>query len=277
MRKVYCCGDSFAAGTELLDYRLPSWPGYKTTGTLYVTREDKNWSSARHREGVVYFGSDAQYRDAQKEASWCGELSRLDNNITVINGSRDGISIAGIANRTLADLLSIYAGGDTVDTVFIQLTSASRLEIYNSTMATTHFMSERTFGWIDTYTIPSEYTLAKATVQHYRARENSIKYLYNMCMIKNAVKGITGKYPVFLASYSDFIKGVIDPILAIPELASNNIINELLVNSGIQNIPADDIMETIHLRNNCRYTPISHFEGKTHQLYAAHIYEEYLR
>lgn len=275
--KIYCCGDSFTAGTELLDYCLPSWPGYKTSGTLNVSQVEKVWSEKRHKEGAEYFGNIDNYRSAQKSASWCGELSKINPKLLVINGSRDGISIVGIANRTLVDLLSIYSAGDSVDQVFIQLTSATRLEIYNSDLPDSHFMSERTFGWIDTYTTDSEYAIGKATVKHYRDEHNSIKYLYNMCMIKNAVKGITGKYPIFLCSYKNFIERVVDPIVTSNELMSNNIITELLVNSGIREIHEDDIMETIHVSNNCLYTPVSHFERTTHKLYAKHIYEKYLK
>lgn len=277
MRKIYCCGDSFTAGTELLDYYLPGWPGYKTTGTPVLNAADKIWSAKRHDEGVKYFRGVEHYRNAQKSVAWCNELTKLNSKLFVVNGSRDGISIVGIANRTLSDLLSIYSSGHSVDTVFIQLTSAARLEIYNSESPSAYFMNERAFGWIDTYTTKSEYNLGKATVQHYQDRENSIKYLYNMCMIKNAVKGITGNYPIFLSSYKNFVTRVIDPIIGSPELMSNNIIKGLLNNSGIQNITDDDIMETIHVTNNCLYTPMSHFERKTHQLYANHIYEKYLK
>lgn len=275
--KIYCCGDSFTDGTELVDHLLPGYPGLKATNNLLVNKDEKIWSATRFKEGRKYFGTEEKYRQTQKDAAWPGRLLKLDNRLSVINGSRDGISIVGIANRTLIDLMSIYNRSDSVDVVFIQLTSPTRLEIYNQKHPDKYFMNERTFGWIDTFETKVEQHLGVATVKHYSVVENSIKYLYNMCMIKNAVKGITGTYPVFLGSYAEFIRNVVDPLIHRSELINNDTINCLLSNSGILNIPDDDIMSTIHEKNQFLYTPISHFEQRTHDLYANHIYNKYIK
>lgn len=274
---IYCCGDSFTDGTELVDHLLPGYPGLKSTNNLIVNKGEKAWSASRFKEGSKYFGSEEQYRAEQRKMAWPGRLSEIDKNLSVINGSRDGISIVGIANRTLADLMALYNCGKTVDIVFIQLTSPTRLEIYNQRCVDTYFMNERTYGWIDTFETTKEQKLGIATVNHYGVVENSIKYLYNMCMIKNAVKGITGKYPIFLGSYKEFIQNVINPLIYRPEISSNKLIATLLENSGIKDIPLEDIMGTIHLENKFLYTPISHFEQRTHDLYANHIYKKYIK
>jgi hypothetical protein len=51
----------------------------------------------------------------------------------------------------------------------------------------------------------------------------------------------------------------------------------MLDNSGILDIPEENIMETTQMKNNFLFTPVKHYELKCHEEYARVIYNRYLK
>lgn len=270
---IYCNGDSFTAGEELLDHMFPGWPGYRPTGSILVKDADHQWGAVRSKKGWIAYGSIEYYLERQKEQSWAGQLSKINNGISVINGALGGSSIIGIANRTIADLTKYQ--DRKFDFVFIQLTSPNRIGFYNSTLPETYFMKERPIGHVDKF-LPLEQEIAKKYILCYSDKEFSIQYLYTVVGLKHAIFGLTGQYPIFLSSHKIWKDYIINPLLKDEKLSNDKTIQVLIKDSGILDIPDDDIMEDIQIKNNFLHTPGLHFEPKCHEEFAKIIHSKYL-
>jgi hypothetical protein len=273
---IYVNGDSYTAGSELTDWVLPGFPGYNSVGSPIVkevTKEAKEWHAHRYEVAIKYFGSIENYFKAERNLAWPAELHRLDPNLFVYNGGKNGASITGIAHRTIADLLMNKAQGIAFDRVFIQLTSCNRFEIYDVNIPQQKFIVDKQVGWIDTLPEKTQRELGKSYVAQYKDADYAIKFLYNLCTLKQAVKGLTGQEPIILSSLFFFTNNVITPL----KDNTNPLIQTLLKESGILDIADEDCMMTVHKDNNFLYLPVSHFEHRTHQAYAKIIYNKYIK
>lgn len=271
---IYCNGDSFTAGEELLDHLFPDWPGYRTSGSTLVKDTDFNWLDIRRNRGCIVYGSLKYLLEKQKENSWAGHLGKIDKSISVINGAVGGASITGIANRTVVDLIKHQ--DKKFDLVFIQLTSPNRLHFYNSEIVDNYFMREKPIGHLDRFP-EIERKIAENYVKCYSDKEYSIKYLYTMAGLKFAVKGLTGKDPIFLSSRNVWLDLILDPLQTNNTLSDHEVIQMLISNSGILDIPNENIMEYIQVKNNFLYTPLQHFEPRCHIEFAKIIYNKYIK
>jgi hypothetical protein len=271
---IYCNGDSFTAGEELLDHLFPSWPGYRTTGSIWVKDSDFMWLEVRRRIGTMVFGSIDALLEKQKEVSWAGQLKKIDNDISVINGSLGGASLTGIANRTIIDL--VKHKDKNFDFVFIQLTGPNRLCFYNSECTDNYFLQEHSIGHIERFP-PMYRAIAKKYVECYSDKEFSIKYLYTMIHLKYTIKGLTGKDPIFLLSHKAWKDNILNSLLNNKKLIDHEVINILVNDSGILNITDEDIMEDVQIKNNFLHTPLLHFESRCHEEFAKIIYNNYIR
>jgi hypothetical protein len=270
---IYCNGDSFTAGEELLDHVLVGWPGYRPTGSILVKDTDHQWGSRRRRQASIVFGSTENVLKKQKEQSWAGQLTEINNTISVINGAVGGSSIVGIANRTIADLTKHQ--NKKFDFVFIQLTSPNRIGFYNSNLPENYFMKEHPIGHIDKFP-PLEQEIAKKYILYYSDKEFSIQYLYTVVGLKHAIYGLTGQYPIFLSSHKIWKDYITNPLLKDKNLANDEMIQILIKDSGILDIPDEDIMEDIQIKNNFLHTPELHFEPQCHKEFAKLIYNKYI-
>jgi len=273
---IYVNGDSFTAGAELTDWVLPGFPGYGTTGHRdgfwEVPKETKAWYRTKHYVAIKHFGSIENRETTEKNLAWPAELGKLDPTLFVYNGSAAGASMTGITHRTVADLLTFKAKDIAFDQVFIQLTGCHRFEIYDSTMIQKKFIIDKPFGWIDTLPGRTQQELGKCYIAQYKNEDLAIKFLYNLCTLKQAVKGLTGHNPIILSSLSLFTTGVINPLKNNPD----PLIQLLLKESGILDILPEYCMEIVHRDNNFLYCPGMHFEHRTHQAYAKIIYNKYI-
>jgi hypothetical protein len=181
--------------------------------------------------------------------------------------------MTGITHRTIADLLNLKAKGIIFDRVFIQLTSCLRFEIYDSTMIQEKFIVDTPIGWIDILPNKTQQELGNCYIAQYKDADYAIKFLYNLCTLKQAVKGLTGHDPIILSSLFLFTRGVIDPLKNNPD----PLIQLLLKESGILDILPECCMLTVHRDNNFLYCPGMHFEYRTHQAYAKIIYNKYIQ
>lgn len=273
---IYVNGDSYAAGTELADPVLLGFPGYNHTGSpisTEVSKEIKEWTNMKWQVGSSYYGGIDNYIKAEKSLAWPAELSKLDPNLFVNNGSKNGASMTGITHRTIADLLTYRAQGVTFDRVFIQLTSCHRFEIYDVNAPQQKFIVDKSVGWIDTLPNKTQRDLGECYVAQYKDADYAVKFLYNLCTLKQAVKGLTGTDPIILSSLFFFTNNVIDPL----KHNTNPLIQTLLTESGILDIDPALCMLSVHRDNNFLYLPVSHFEHRTHIAYAKIIYDKYIK
>jgi hypothetical protein len=270
---IYCNGDSFTAGEELLDHILPGWPGYRKTGSILVKDTDHQWADIRKKKAHVVFGSIEYYLEKQKEKSWAGQLCKINKNISVINGAVGGSSVIGIANRTIANLIKYR--NKKFDFIFIQLTSPNRIGFYNSNLSENYFMKEHPIGHIDKFP-PLEQEIAKKYILCYTDKEFAIQYLYAVIGLKHAVYGLTGQYPIFLSSHKIWKDYITLPLLKDEKLSNNEIIKILIEDSGILDIPDDNIMEDVQIKNNFLHTPGLHFEPRCHEEFAKVLYNKYI-
>jgi hypothetical protein len=227
----------------------------------------------RRKKGIELFGSLEKFLTTQKEQSWGGQLEKINDNITVINGAVGGSTINGIANRTIVDLTNHK--DKKFDFVFIQLTGPNRIGFYNSDLPENYFMRERPIGHIDKFP-HYEQEIAKKYVLCYSNKEFAIQYLYTMIGLKYAVKGLTGHYPIFLSSHKIWEEYIVGALLKDEKLSSNNVIQTLINDSGILGIPDDNIMEDVQINNNFLHTPLLHFEPRCHEEFAKIIYNKYI-
>jgi hypothetical protein len=230
------------------------------------------WSERKIKIGQTYYGNYENYVNAGKALAWPAELSNIDSDIFVKNSSKNSASMTGIANRTIADLLEYKSQGINFDRIFIQLTSCHRFEFYDSTESHNKFIVDRSLGWIDSLRTETQRQLGKSYMAQYTDKDYAIKFLYSLCTLKHAIKGLTGVDPVLLSSLMLFTKNVTSPLIDFENLT----IQLLLKESGILSIPDELYMETVHTQNNFLYMPINHFEHRTHKEYAKIIYNKYI-
>ena len=244
---IYCNGDSYTAGQEILDYQFDDFPGYSPTGSYRATDADYTWAKIRNQQGIKYFGSLKTFQTQEKIAAWPGQLNKIDSSIKYINSGLAGSSLTGIANRTIIDLLNHR--DMKFDFIFIQLTSPTRFEFYNSTLPESYFMREKAMGWIEF--LPNEYEkeIARGYMKYYKNADFSIKYLYTLINLKNAIKGITGIEPIFLMSLKILKDHILDP-LTDNSLIHDKIIQTMINESGLLNLPEENFMEYTQIKNN---------------------------
>jgi hypothetical protein len=273
---IYCNGDSFTAGEELLDYQFAGWPGYRSTGSYYSPSMDfdlRQWSTIRQQHAHNIFGSFEHFYEKEKEQSWAGQLSKITKNISVINGAVSGSTIAGINNRTTIDLITHR--DKKFDFIFIQLTSPNRIGFYNSDLLEKYFMKEHPIGHLEKFS-KIQQEIAKKYIECYSDKEFAIQYLYAMIGLKHTVKGLTGLYPIFLSSHKIWKDYIVNPLLTDKKLCNDKKIQILIKDSGILDIPNENIMEDAQLRNNFLHTPLKHFEPRCHEEFAKILYNKYI-
>ena len=275
---VYTNGDSFTAGTELADGVLPGAPPLKLNRTHAcrfnnLTDEEKKWSQNRYAAGIRFYRTIENFENAETSLAWPAELSKINSKIQVQNGAKSGASMIGIAHRTMSDLMLSKTAGINFDFVFIQLTSPARIEIYDATKLHNKFIYDRPLSWVELFDTESKRNLGNSYIKQYTPIDFAVKFLYNLCTLKYAIKGLTGVSPIFLSATSYFTDDVVIPILNI----KNSILQNLLKESGILDIPTECCMSTIHDLNLFSFTSGGHFEQRSHQAYARVIYDMYIK
>jgi len=274
---IYVNGDSFTSGYELADSVLPGAPPLKL-GREHICRfndltdKEKKWAHDRYPTGIKFYGSIENFENAEKSLAWPAELSRINSKIQVQNGAKFGSSMTGIAHRTLSDLTLSITAGINFDLVFIQLTSPSRIEIYDATQSHNKFIYDRPLSWVESFDTESKRNLGNSYIGQYTTIDFAIKFLYNLCTLKYAIKGLTGVSPIFLSATSYFTDDVVAPIINIKD----SILQNLLKESGILDIPTKCCMSTVHNLNDFAFTSGGHFEHRSHQAYARVIYDTYI-
>ena len=217
---IYCNGDSFTAGVGAADHIFPNFPGGFTDAEVKAAgRPITNFKSIKEqyykskffthdhlfgrRDTLEFFDAPAgglvtvqgNHNVFEKQYTYSKELELLDNSIQTINAARPGASMAGIAHRTIIDLLTLKAQGKKVDLVVIQLTSFSRYEIFDCNYA--QLINDRPMGNFDH---DNETKISNAVLLKYTNNDLIVKYLYELSMIGETVRSITGRNPLIIDS-----------------------------------------------------------------------------
>jgi len=271
---IYCNGDSYTAGSEIIDYLFPNFPGYHTSGSNLVKDIDIKWHKSRLQNGIEFFGSKYAYIKKQKENAWPSQLSKIDSNLQVINGAVDGASITGIANRTIIDLIANK--NIKWDIIFIQLTGPYRFEFYNLESYERKYIRESTAGWVEYTDNVYEKDIMKSYLKYYGEEEFILKYLYSLVNLRYAIKGITGIDPIFLVGMKIWKEQLLD-IKKTVHFHDSMVIGQLVKESMIDKITDDEIMETVMLENNFFYTPGKHYEIRCHEEFSKKLYGKYIK
>ena len=257
---IYVNGDSYTAGEELGDYTLPGWPGtHKLTGSSFSNINTK-WM----RDRVKLIPDFHSYSKIQKKLSWAGQLE--NENLTVINGSKSGASMTGIAMRTMYDLLKLQQEGQIPDIVLIQLTSFDRIEVFTT--------EDPDYGFLDSplahfsLTNPNIQNLARQYIATYSDSDLVVKFLYGLITLQNTVLGITGKHPVLLST----------PLSShSTNIVCDNERDDLIEMSMIKKLDEFNLpMVHFQSMSGC-IMPGSHSDMLTHSLFAEEIYNKYIK
>lgn len=272
---IYCNGDSFTSGTEILDDQLPGFPGYHLTGSHLAKDVDKDWKIKRIQKAIEKFESHDKFSLEEKKHAWPAQLEKIDKSLYALNGATSGSSITSMANRTLLDLLENK--NVKWDKIFIQLTSPYRFEFYKSWYDYRYFMNENTAGWAEKHKNSNERKIMLEYIQYYKDEDYSIKYLYSMIGLRNAVKGITGLEPIWLVGMKIWKDQILNSVNENKKLKSLSMMQTMIFESNIENIEDDDIMENTQIKNNFYYMPGKHYELKCHQKFAEIIYNKHLK
>lgn len=271
---IYCNGDSFTAGSGIIDNLLPNFPGYHTSGSHLVKDIDIKWNQSRLQNGTEFFGSKYAYIRKQKDNAWPGQLAKIDSNLQVLNGAVDGASITGIANRTIIDLIANK--NIKWDIIFIQLTGLYRFEFYNLESNDRKYMKESTAGWVEYIDNVYEKDIMKSYLKYYKEEEFILKYLYSLVNLRYAIKGLTDVNPIFLLGMKIWKEQLLN-IKKTVHFHNSIVISQLVKESMIDKITDDEIMETVMLENNFFYTPCKHYEIRCHEEFSKKLYEKYIK
>jgi hypothetical protein len=225
---IYCNGDSFTAGAELIDHLFDDFPGY--TAERFLNLDENTWPQEiqnflfKRRQSENHFiNADIlklesteitgitlsetrtpEYKmpfsvivkDLEKKFAWPNQLKLLNPGSKVINEAWAGAGIAGICQRTVKDLLELKKNGRIPDHVIVGLTSHPRLEIYDAEHI--NFMYEMPLTGQRAAKSAADQPIIQSYLAKYKNIDWAIKYLYTLMMMVNAVYGIVGKYPLLL-------------------------------------------------------------------------------
>jgi hypothetical protein len=266
---LYFGGCSYTEGQGLADYAMfpNDYPGD------YATLEDalkSGWVDARQK----LLGHDKIIRykliEENNNRAYPAHLGKIIN-ARVLNHGVAGNSMFGIMVRTIHGLNELVKANDVPDQVFIGLTTIERIPVLN---IETDPEDRR---W--TFTLTPSHIKAGDKFEKY-AREYWMvhtdeqlltTYLYHCLSIKNYVKLVTGKDPIFLDTasfrnnYYEIVKNTRMPQLKeVSELLDlDNIFNHTSLGS--------------FARNDVRFVADGHWTEHAHVQFANHLAETFFK
>ena len=291
---IYCNGDSFTAGVSAADHVFPGFLGGFTdsevkaqspaikefikTKEAYCKTKYFSYDDALKRQGQIEFSDHAKqgYVDLahnfnifEKNYSFPAELELLDSSIKTINAAKPGASMGGIARRTVLDLLNYQAQGTKIDLVVIQVTSHYRYEIFDCRHG--YLLNDRPFASFDN---TAEKRISEAVVLKYDDNDLTVKFLYDLSMIKNIALSMTGKMPLIIDSINGEnidmrIKTAADHISIVNPSCSSTF-NNLIEHSGIKQAHMRFMLEQAN-KLDLPYAYDGHFLNEVYRLTAQEL------
>lgn len=300
---VYVNGDSFAAGSELVDFVIPGWPGFLSKKQKVDNQSFlKKYETIRHNYLQKYINTSAfrkfklplafhesklpnteQLIDLitfkEREAAWPNLLAEFKTDLNVVNNAHGGAGIAGICHRSIVDISRMAKEGNVPDLVIIQLTSTIRQEIYS--INNDSFMYEMPLTEDAEFFRNEHRDLAKAVIKTYEPIHYLFKYLHVLICLNESIKSITGKYPILVDSvFLDGIRSDIDIFQQHIEekelgFVIKNDFRALVEFSRIQLVDTNT-MYSISQDVEISECPLGHLSPEVHKQFAKYIYETYI-
>ena len=193
---LYFGGCSFTEGSGLSDHDIfpDAYPGnFKVVEDAYKT----GWVHTRQK----FLDADKVLRfkllESNNNRAYPAHLGKILN-ARVVNHGVAGSSMFGIMVRTIHGLTELIKANDIPDQVFIGLTSIERIPMINND---TNPEDRRwTYSIVPSF-VKEEDKFAKYAKEFWMLHTDEqllTMYLYNCLSIKNFVKNVTGKDPIFL-------------------------------------------------------------------------------
>jgi hypothetical protein len=228
---IYVNGDSFTAGTDIVDHTLPGYPAEQSLHDLVENHNPQrsidyhNW-----RYNLLNKNPDTVYiQELEKQRRWSSKLSSIIGK-PIINNSYAGSDNFSIFTRTCSDVEKLRQKGYTVSKIIIQLTGFMRYSYIRNIETSsddafrldlTHMKQmELAEGFFFRHVMPIQMGSDRITPQEneflkrslyeeliYDDQSNSSKFignLLNLKLYKDAVTGATGIEPIIVDSM--FIK-----------------------------------------------------------------------
>ena len=124
---------------------------------------------------------------------------------------------------------------------------------------------------------PGDFEIAQAVLKKYDNKDWTIKYLYTLCSVAEAVKGLTSKYPIFVDSINQghFEQAVLDlkehyKVRDVPEELER--CHSLVEGSRIEKIVAPTLFD-LSKNFDKPYCVGNHFSEEVQKQFARRIYE----
>lgn len=298
---IYCNGDSFTAGAELSDDIFPFWPGVSSDKQMTAVKKQfiemkkslaEKWVDLSTID-IATINAIPKLEDKRitphfcqfnyilteinKYRAWPKHLSLIDTSIEVINSARGGAGITGICQRTVSDLIALRQKNKQVDLVVLQLTGSGRQEIYDH-REHDEFMYERLIiAEKNHWHYDGDFEIAQTIFKKYDDKDYMIKYLYTLSSAVEAIKSLTGQYPLLIHGTNKFyIEKDIDNLEQHYKIRNIDKelerLNSLIDGSRIKQtfpVSLSDVAEKLKFP----YCVEGHFQEDAHKNFAKIIYE----
>jgi hypothetical protein len=267
---LYFGGCSYTEGSGLADHEIfpDIYPGnygnYKSGESITPKWRDTRFSLVRTNKEL----SDKLLASNNNRA-YPAHIAKLLN-AKVMNSGIGGNSIFGILVKTVHDLTELAKTNNIPDHVFIGLTSIQRIALVNLFP-----FEDDSRRWTQTL-VPSHIHTAgnfeKYATEYWRTHTDDqmlTSYLYYCFSIKNYVKNITGKDPIFLnTGFHQFDKIMNNTNLSVLKEVWNLLeFNKLLQQKNLGEFGTND---------ENRYVADGHLSEEAHVKFASHIVEKFL-
>lgn len=193
---IYCTGCSHTEGAGLADqYIFPD----KFPGDIHRSSYSVDWTNQRTgllKQDPMLF---EKLRQENLKRAWPAKLAEIKK-CNVVNGGVGGASIVSIAMSLIHDLEQLIKDNQTPDIVLIGLPSVARIPILNK-HPIKDYMPLAFKNVLPSFinSVSGDYkTYCESMLSSHSDEELLTFYLYHCIAIKNTVKVMTGKDPIFV-------------------------------------------------------------------------------
>ena len=178
---IYCTGDSFTAGTELVDseYFTTSYPGTFDKEYNKNVKHAEWWNKTVIKDFIKLPHVDrCEKLNKEKMKAWPAKLEKLIN-VPIINSGCMGASIEFLVRSTITDVL---LSTNSIETVIVQLPPVERIEV-------THYNKFYSSSIADIdHWIPNVQTILKAMVLSETRYTLQRRYLFSLIQLADFCK-----------------------------------------------------------------------------------------
>lgn len=194
---IYCTGCSHTEGAGLADHYIfpDNFPGDIRRDSSYGVDWTNKRTALLKQDPLLY----EKLRQENLKRSWPAKLATVTKN-KVINGGVGGASVTSISMSLIHDLELLARENQTPDLVLIGLPSVARIPILNRNPIKDYMplaFKNVLPSYIDS--VSGDYKhYCQALLASHSDEELLTFYLYHCIAMKNTVKAMTGKDPIFV-------------------------------------------------------------------------------